>query len=1033
MTGFNKVMRFCNTLQDYESAKNKGTITDDLFVVILQDKLAKFKGQTFDWSENADLTALATKGELEALAEEIASNEKVWAEALNDLNERINNIGTGGGGGGGTSDIVVDAALSTTSTNAIQNKAVANALNEKQDTISDLATIRSNASKGATAVQSVKTINGQSIEGDGNLSFADEEDLTLENGLLKFKGRENQDNMGYVILRKNKTFAEQMSQSNTIYEIRYEFDLFSSAVNIPQGSVLYFNGGMVKNGNLVGDFTIKANDKKIFSKIVFEGDCTSNQEYIIDWFVDNVSVDYQNLVDCSSEIQDAINSNVDTIRFTNKLFYCPKTINITRAVNILGNMERLALMNDPETIPNIKTGIYTNQHNTIFKFSFSNDRERTLKIAGLLFITNYSDCGGVYTYDNIPVLSFNEGKIVDLDIDCDMFFVQSLDANGYRENHGKGIYIHAGDLSYYNFIRLSGDVNNALVGYDIDQSGGGFVSDVHHYGNLYAVKGIITKSLCTYCHGCYQPRGGYSSKDNGEGFIDTYGDFSLYSMVYDLGIKTSSYVGSTAQWAIARKKENACVTTTIPYMEKRIFPYMPISETEKDLPTSSVFDNFYFKYPEKVFIQVKNVENGAKVDVTEECTITGHNNMFNPFISLMDNVNNELVKVVFPSKYSGENIQVIIKLSELDDKEFFTFGRNYLYFYALKSASKIYNIFKYVDVSLVHDGKVLLQRENILLENSDYNINKMVFPIDKLDSISSSELSITFKGLRTSESFGYIAPFGITNERCGRESLTHGGVIDGDITENSVITEKPVKGINSDARVYNHIRKGANFSYDYSYNAGDVYVGSFTLTSVENHDVFLFGKCHLIVQALSSYSAGDFVAHIHLDGGNFTFGSIRHSLSQDFTLNGIIDKTARLVHLYAKPGGIAGRIQLGFNVTDMVAFDKSIKWVVYEEDISNHVTTAFSLTPCPAYGYTSPQNALNGTQYYHRAYKKQLFKVDNTFVDAFGFPEAIKVGTTAQRPNAATVGAGYWYFDTTLGYVIWSNGADWINSDGTSL
>ena len=126
-------MRFCNTLQDYESAKNQGTITDDLFVVILQDKLAKFKGQTFDWSQNADLTALATKGELEDLAEEIASNERVWAEALNDLNERINNIGTGGGGGGGTSDIVVDAALSTTSTNAIQNKAVANALNEKAD------------------------------------------------------------------------------------------------------------------------------------------------------------------------------------------------------------------------------------------------------------------------------------------------------------------------------------------------------------------------------------------------------------------------------------------------------------------------------------------------------------------------------------------------------------------------------------------------------------------------------------------------------------------------------------------------------------------------------------------------------------------------------------------------------------------------------------------------------------------------------------------------------------------------------------
>lgn len=165
MTGFNKVMRFCNTLQDYESAKNQGTITDDLFVVILQDKLAKFKGQTFDWSQNADLTALATKGELEALAEEIASNERVWAEALNDLNERINEIGTGGGGG--TSDIVVDAALSTTSTNAIQNKAVANALNEKADA-SALASKQDTLVSGTN----IKTFNGESILGSGNISIS---------------------------------------------------------------------------------------------------------------------------------------------------------------------------------------------------------------------------------------------------------------------------------------------------------------------------------------------------------------------------------------------------------------------------------------------------------------------------------------------------------------------------------------------------------------------------------------------------------------------------------------------------------------------------------------------------------------------------------------------------------------------------------------------------------------------------------------------------------------------------------------------
>ena len=52
-----------------------------------------------------------------------------------------------------TQKIDVDSALSSTSVNPVQNKVINSALAGKQDTISDLATIRSNASKGATAAQ----------------------------------------------------------------------------------------------------------------------------------------------------------------------------------------------------------------------------------------------------------------------------------------------------------------------------------------------------------------------------------------------------------------------------------------------------------------------------------------------------------------------------------------------------------------------------------------------------------------------------------------------------------------------------------------------------------------------------------------------------------------------------------------------------------------------------------------------------------------------------------------------------------------
>lgn len=54
------------------------------------------------------------------------------------------------------SSAVVDSALSTTSTNAVQNKIITNELNKKQATIADLETIRSGATKGATAVQPIE-------------------------------------------------------------------------------------------------------------------------------------------------------------------------------------------------------------------------------------------------------------------------------------------------------------------------------------------------------------------------------------------------------------------------------------------------------------------------------------------------------------------------------------------------------------------------------------------------------------------------------------------------------------------------------------------------------------------------------------------------------------------------------------------------------------------------------------------------------------------------------------------------------------
>jgi hypothetical protein len=82
--------------------------------------------------------------------EELEENENITIQTIeleSDVILAPSVVYVGGG------DIKVDSTLSTTSTNAIQNKAVTNALNKKQDIITDLATIRAGAEKGSTALQ----------------------------------------------------------------------------------------------------------------------------------------------------------------------------------------------------------------------------------------------------------------------------------------------------------------------------------------------------------------------------------------------------------------------------------------------------------------------------------------------------------------------------------------------------------------------------------------------------------------------------------------------------------------------------------------------------------------------------------------------------------------------------------------------------------------------------------------------------------------------------------------------------------------
>lgn len=127
----------------------------------------------------------------------------------------------------------------------------------------------------------------ESLKGEtGSLPDVNEEDLSISSDLLEFADRSAGVEYGYVILRKNKTFEEQVVLANTIYEIRYAFDLSANTVAIPSGCVLRFVGGLLKNGTITGDNTsIEASNVQIFDTSTITLNGSFNNEYLpVEWF-----------------------------------------------------------------------------------------------------------------------------------------------------------------------------------------------------------------------------------------------------------------------------------------------------------------------------------------------------------------------------------------------------------------------------------------------------------------------------------------------------------------------------------------------------------------------------------------------------------------------------------------------------------------------------------------------------------------------------------------------------------------------------
>ena len=62
--GFRKLMRYAQNLAEYNKAIEDGIIDENVFVIVLEEKVAKFKGHTFEWNENVRALLAVPREEL---------------------------------------------------------------------------------------------------------------------------------------------------------------------------------------------------------------------------------------------------------------------------------------------------------------------------------------------------------------------------------------------------------------------------------------------------------------------------------------------------------------------------------------------------------------------------------------------------------------------------------------------------------------------------------------------------------------------------------------------------------------------------------------------------------------------------------------------------------------------------------------------------------------------------------------------------------------------------------------------------------
>lgn len=386
------------------------------------------------------------------------------------------------------------------------------------------------------------------------------------------QGTEEINSFGYKILNPSISFASQVTESNTIYEIRDKFDLNNQQVSLNNNITLKFNGGKLINGTLSGNNSvhIEAGPIKIFDNISFSGGIIYNK-FKVEWFVDIYEKEWTNSTrkstkDASSQLQEAFNCGILNISFTERRWYpIRQTINIVGGINIDTDLPKSYVgtsgSNDGKYI--VEPCIFSNTIASLVNYTYSYKGKTSCIIRGLnlYVLTDFSIASPEdwETVKNTPAFFFKSNTSVwGLDIDCQIQakpqykgnnkdFTDtelSLYASAYCGYTGIELRSNTGYLTY---VTIKGYIHGFAQGIVTGRWYAGntnpkWFTDVTIYADTTCVRGGILGAAPTTIYGSHQScRQLNASSHSDQYYWYSKGDIINRGFVWDLGASTGDY------------------------------------------------------------------------------------------------------------------------------------------------------------------------------------------------------------------------------------------------------------------------------------------------------------------------------------------------------------------------------------------------------------------------------------------------------------------------------------------------------------